>query len=293
MNWLILATSSALCSAAAAIAEKKALFRISALEFSLSVSLLVLLLSLFVPLTVDVATIPGNQILLIVGKSILGGGAFLLVMLSLRHNEISEALPLLGLTPAVAALLSMASLGDGLSWREWLGIVLMIAGIYVLEKKPGGGILVPLKSLFTAKGHRYVFSALALFAISSVLDKLLISGYRVDPLVVLFYQHCTYAGIFAVAVFSRRSVTRSFSLHAREQLPLIALVAILTLGYRITQLEATKEAPVALVLAVKRTSILFASLLGGKLFSDERLNWKLAGGALIVAAGFFILRNVG
>ena len=293
MNWLILATCSALCSAAAAIAEKKALFRISALEFSLSVSLLVLVLSFFVPLTVDVASVPGNQILLIVGKSILGGGAFLLVMLSLRHNEISEALPLLGLTPAAAALLSMASLGDGLSFREWVGIILMIAGTYVLEKKPGQGSLGPLKSALTTKGHGYVFGALALFALSSVLDKLLISGYRVDPLVVLFYQHCTYAGLFAAAVFSRRSSARSFARHIKEQLPLIAAVAILTLGYRITQLEATKGAPVALVLAVKRTSILFASLFGGKMFADERLNWKLAGGALIVASGFIILRNVG
>jgi hypothetical protein len=45
-------------------------------------------------------------------------------------------------------------------------------------------------------------------------------------------------------------------------------------------------------LAVKRTSILYASFFGGKLFSDDRLPQKLIGGALIIASGFIILRNV-
>lgn len=76
-------------------------------------------------------------------------------------------------------------------------------------------------------------------------------------------------------------------------MPLIITVAVLTLAYRFTQLEATKLAPVALVLAVKRTSILYASLFGGKLFSEERLTIKLIGALLIVSAGFIILRNVG
>ena len=76
-------------------------------------------------------------------------------------------------------------------------------------------------------------------------------------------------------------------------LPFIVTVAFLTIAYRFTQLEATKVAPVALVLAVKRTSILYASFFGGKLFSEERLAQKLIGGALIVGAGFIILRNVG
>ncbi len=69
-------------------------------------------------------------------------------------------------------------------------------------------------------------------------------------------------------------------------------IAVLTIGYRFTQLEAVKYAPVALVLAVKRTSILYASLVGGKLFSDKHLGMRIAGALLIVASGFIILRNV-
>ena len=79
---------------------------------------------------------------------------------------------------------------------------------------------------------------------------------------------------------------------AKEQLPLILHVALLTVAYRLSQLEATRDAPVALVLAIKRTSILYATFFGGKMFSEDRLGMKLFGGALIIASGFVILRNV-
>ena len=42
----------------------------------------------------------------------------------------------------------------------------------------------------------------------------------------------------------------------------VVTVALLTVAYRFTQLQATKLAPVALVLAVKRTSILYATFFG-------------------------------
>jgi uncharacterized membrane protein len=120
-----------------------------------------------------------------------------------------------------------------------------------------------------------------------------VSGYKVDPLVVLFYQHIVYCLIFgSLLVFQNLSIQQVIQ-KGREQMPFIVVVALLTIAYRFTQLEATKIAPVALVLAIKRTSILYASFFGGKLFSEERLATKLLGAALIVASGFLILRNVG
>ena len=138
-----------------------------------------------------------------------------------------------------------------------------------------------------------MYAALGLFAISSVFDKLLVSGYKTDPLVVLFYQHIVYCSMFGALLFFRKQSFQGAVQKGRAQLPFIMTVAFLTIAYRFTQLEATKFAPVALVLAVKRTSILYASFFGGKIFSDERLAQKLIGGALIVGAGFIILRNVG
>jgi drug/metabolite transporter (DMT)-like permease len=292
MNWFLLASCSAVLSASAALAQKKVLFRVQALEFSFLVSLMIFIFSCFVPLSVDITSLSPTTGIILIGKSILGGTAFLLVMMSLEHNQISTALPLLGTTPAVTALIALV-LGESLGSWEWAGICLMMAGTYLLEKRPTQKLFRSFQEFFSSKNHHYIFGAVILFAVSSIADKMLLSGYKTDPLIVLFYQHLVYCLIFGALILLRRMSFQDMLQKGRSHFPLILLIALLTIAYRFAQLGATQAAPVALVLAVKRTSILYASFFGGKLFSEERLPQKLLGGALIVASGFIILRNVG
>ena len=289
MAWVILASVSALLSAAAAITQKRILFRATALEFSFLVSLAILALSAFVPFTMDVAALDSRTFALLLGKSVLGGAAFLLVMMALERNQISNALPLLGLTPAVTAVLAILLIHESLRPGQWAGLALMVAGTYALEARPGEGFLGPIRAAFGSGRHRFMFGAIALFALSSVADKLLVTGMRVPPFVVLFYQHIVYCLLFGVLLLARRQSWGTIVRRGREHLPLILLVAVLTIGYRFFQLRATQVGPVALVLAVKRTSIVYASFFGGRLFSDDRLAPRLLGAAIIVGAGFLFL----
>jgi drug/metabolite transporter (DMT)-like permease len=167
-----------------------------------------------------------------------------------------------------------------------------MVGIYLVERKAGQGLIQPLGRLVLSGSRAYIFGALGLFAVSSVMDKMLVSSFSVDPVTVLFYQHIVYCAMFGALLLVRRASLRSVIAKGWGELLLIGIITILTISYRFTQLEATKLAPVALVLAVKRTSILYASFVGGKIFSEERLPTKLIGGTLIVAAGFLILRTV-
>ena len=292
MLWLILATVSALLSAAAAITQKKVLMRAHALEFSFLVSFVIMLLSFAVPVAFDVAPPGWMTLLFILGKSVIGGVAFLLVMMALERDQISSVLPLLGLTPAVTALLAWAVLGETLNNFEWLGIGLMVVGTYLLERRPARMPSLPSGERSVPPVLYYIGGALLLFAISSVADQMLISGQKTDPRVVLLYQHIVYCVMFGALLVIRKAPLAAVIQKGREQWPFLLAIAVLTIGYRFTQLEAVKYAPVALVLAVKRTSILYASLVGGKLFSDKRLGMRIAGALLIVAAGFIILRNV-
>ena len=214
-------------------------------------------------------------------------------MMSLEHNQISSALPLLGITPGVTALLSLMLLGESLRPWEWVGIGLMMAGAYTLEIRPRQRIIQPFKVIFINRNFYFIYGAVGLFAVSSVADRMLVSGYRIDPLVVLFYQHIVYCTLFGLQLLLRKYSFSTLLIKGKGQFSFMLAAALLTIGYRFTQLEATKLAPVALVLAVKRTSILYATFFGGKLFSDDRLREKLLGALLIVVSGFIILRNVG
>lgn len=289
MNWIALATVSALLSATAAVAQKRVLFRATALEFSFLVSAVILALSLFVPATTDVLAFDSRTLALLLAKSVLGGVAFLLVMTALEKNEISNALPMLGLTPALVAVLATFVLNQPLRGGEWAGLTLMIAGTALLEARSGQALAQSWSGAFSAGRHRHIAGAVVLFAISAIADKLLVSSMRVPPFVVMFYQHVVYCALFALLLLVRRAPVATLGARLREHWPMLVAIAVLTIGYRYFQLQAVKVGPVALVLAIKRTSIVYASAFGGRIFSEERLAARVTGGVLIVLAGFLFL----
>lgn len=289
MNWIALASVSAVLSAAAAIAQKKTLRGLHALEFSFLVSLVILACSAWVPFTTPAFALAPRALGVLWGKSVLGGVAFLFVMMTLERSPISGALPLMGLTPAVTAVLAQLLIGERLHGGEWIGLALMVAGTWALEMRVGVAGPRALGEALWAPRQRWMIGALLLFAISSVADKLLVGGMKVPPNVVLFHQHVVYALVFGAVLAVRRTPWAALGRGAREQWPLLVAIAVLTLGYRFFQLQATRVGPVALVLAVKRTSIVYASLFGGKLFAEERLVPRVAGAMLIVGAGFLFL----
>jgi drug/metabolite transporter (DMT)-like permease len=289
--WFIFAFLSALLSAAAAVTQKKILFRIDAVAFSFLLSIVLMLFSFGTAFVVDVTQLSTSVFLLLLVKSLINAAAFLLVMMALQRNGISSTLPLLGLTPGVTALLAYAALGESISGNEILGLLLMIGGVFLLERNESAASETDRRS---NTSRWFIASALLLFAVSSVFDKYLVSGVKTPPLVVLFYQHAVFLLLYGVLFFRKHGSIKLFAKKdLRPTLLLVLAVAVFTMGYRYTQLAAVQLGSVALVLAVKRTSVFFAALVGGKLFKEKRLLPKLAAAACIIAAGFIILRNVG
>jgi drug/metabolite transporter (DMT)-like permease len=293
MLWFLLATISALLSASAAVLQKKILMQSRALPFAFVLSFFIMLLSAVFLSGVDILAVPPAVLALLVGKSLIGGAAFLCVMMSLEGGQISRVLPLMGLTPAVTAVLSFFLTGETMAGIEWLGLGVMMVGLYLLEWTPERGETWAERVRAILTERRLILVALLLFAVSSVADKMLVSTHKTDPRLVLVYQHVVFCLLFGTMLLVRKVPVGEVVLQARKQLPLFLVIAVITIAYRYAQLEATRLAAVALVLAVKRTSIFYASLLGGKIFADDRLRVRLVGAALIVAAGFIILRNVG
>ncbi len=285
MTWLSLAFVSALLSAAAAVTQKKILFKVDALTFSFLLSAVIMVISFSALFITDVTAVSGITLLILLLKGIINAFAFVLVMMMLERADISGTLPLLALTPGVTAVLAFVTIGEAITPIEIFGIVLMVGGVLLLERRPEG-----LKSF---KAQWYIWTALLLFAVSAVMDKVLVSGYKTSPIIVLFYQHAVFLVVYAILFFRKRIPIGKII--TREQTPvliLIGIVALFTLGYRFTQLESVKVGNVALVLAVKRTSVFYASLVGGKMFKEKSLMTRLVGAAIIIAAGFIILRNV-
>lgn len=294
MSWFVLAFFSALFSAAAALSQKQVLRKMEAFDFSLVVSFIVLVISIPMLLTMDFDKITIPSILALFVKSIIGAGAFICVMLAIKNLEVSGALPLLALTPGFVAVFAFLFIAESLSTNEMFGIGLLMLGTYILEVKSNQKLLDPYIILAKSKFHRYVIGALLLFTISSILDKVILKEFKLPPDSFLFFQHLFLALIFFGVSFFRdkKMEVRIKTMKENKELFIwVFVIAVLTFGYRWTQIEAVKIAPVALVLSVKRISVFFSTLIGGKIFKESGLLKKAIATAVIIAGTLLIMRE--
>ena len=289
MNWFLLAFTSAAFSAAAAISQKKILFKIEALEFSYLLSIIILIFSIPFFFTVNYSETALINLLILYLKTIPGTLAFLFVMLSIKNLEISKALPLLALTPGLVAVFAFILIGDNLSFIEILGMVLLLAGTYLLETKPGQKIFDPFKVFVKSDKHHYVVYALLLFTATSIVDRWLLGRYKLTPGTFMGFQQLFFAVNFVIILFllnkKPAEIIKSVS---NDVWKWIILIAFLTVAYRFMEILAVKAAPVALVLSIKRISIFFAVLIGGRIFKEKNLALKATAAAVIISGAILI-----
>jgi drug/metabolite transporter (DMT)-like permease len=292
MTWFFIALVSAFLSAFAAITQKKVLFNLGALEFSFILSIVNLLFSIPFFFFIDYQTINSTNLLILFIKSFIGVGAFLSVMISLKNLEISNALPLLALTPGFVAVFAFLFLGESLKLIEVVGLIFLIAGIFILESKNFKDLFIPFSTFIKSKYHRFILLALLLFTASSILDKLLLIKLNLSPISLTAFQHIFFALFFSILyIFFRNKEEAAPITIKKNNLGWIALISIITIGYRYTQIVAISLASVALVLAIKRTSVFWATVIGGKIFNDKDLLKRSIAAILILIGAILILRE--
>jgi drug/metabolite transporter (DMT)-like permease len=290
MEWFALAFISALLSAGSSLCEKKVLFKLSALEFSFIVSVLILIFTLPFFLFIDYSTINFESMWVLYIKTLLNSFAFLFVMLVIKNLEISVALPLMILTPAFVAIFAFIFIGDELSTREVVGIVLFIIGTYMLENAGKKNLIYPFTALIKSKSHLYVLIALLLFTATSIMDRFLVTDLKLPVSTFIGFQHIFYAFNFLIMyLIKKRGLSIEKSILNNSLILWVALVAILTVGYRYTQISAVTLAPVALIIAVKRISVFFSTLVGGKIFNEHHLYWRATATVILIAGALLFL----
>jgi uncharacterized membrane protein len=291
MNWFFFAITSATFSAAAALFQKRILNNIEALDFSLILSFINVILSIPFLINVDYSTLSSQNLLVLYFKSILGCFAFLSVMLAIKNLEISKALPLLALTPGLVAIFAFIFIHDSLSLIQVGAIIFLLIGTYILEAKSGQKLFDPFKVFVKSKSHHYVIFALLLFTATSIIDRLLLNRYNLPPNAFIGFQHIFFAfNFFVISLLFKKDIKKSLKINSGMIWLLIILVSILTVVYRYTEIIAVKIAPVAMVLSVKRISVFFAVLIGGKIFKEKNLLVKAFATALIIVGVFLITR---
>ncbi|NLA75905.1 MAG: EamA family transporter [Deltaproteobacteria bacterium] len=293
MDWRVLALVSAAFSAAAAICEKKSLFKIDALEFSVILSVFAFILALPFACFFDYGAVNTEALSVLFIKSVFNAIAFYSVMAALKRLDISGSLPLMDINPGLVAIVAFIFLGEGLHIWQISGLLLVIIGTYLINVKKGNTFLAPFTIFIKSRGHNYILIALIAFTITSVLDKVIVGNLRIKPEAFMFFQHLFNLTLFGLAfvVIRKKDTVKSFAVAFKKGWPLIAFISILTICYRYSQILAVAGGKAALVLAIKRLSVFFACLVGGRLFRETGLAVRL-GATLILLAGTYLITAI-
>lgn len=211
-------------------------------------------------------------------------GAMLLYVRAIRDSPLSATLPYLAFTPVFALITGQALLGETVSTRGALGIVLVVAGAWGLNLDQAGRHprtwLAPFRAIGRERGSRLMLMVAALYSVTAVLGKgalNLVPGSALEFGALYF----TLLGGLTLLFFGWRdpgAVGRAL----RGGRPAWLVAALMTLMI-LTHFLALAQAATAYMIAVKRLSILFGILLGAWVLGEARLRQHLAAGALMLA----------
>ena len=206
-----------------------------------------------------------------------------------QHGDLGSTYPIMrGSAPLLVALGSTLLLGERLSPAAWLGIGAVTAGVLMV------GLARPAETLHHGRAIAYALANAVVIAGYTLVDGHGVrlsadAGATADSYVVLLF---VLDGIpYPSLVFLQRSrAARQAMLdYARRRWPLATLGGLASLGSYWIALWAMTRAPVAVVSALRETSVLFATALSVMVLK-ERFGLQRAGGAVVIVGGVVALR---
>lgn len=204
---------------------------------------------------------------------------FALVAITYRIADMSQTYPLMrGTAPLLVALASVAWLGEPLAPPAWIGIGVICAGILIMaaDGRRGGdrtGMMLALLNAVVIAGY-------------TVIDGIGVRQSGAPAAYTLWIFLLTGLPLLAWAMLARR---RAFAAYAARNWHLGAIGGIGTLASYGLALWAMTKAPIAVVAALRETSILFGAAISA-LVLKERVSPTRIAAVCVIAGGAAILR---
>jgi drug/metabolite transporter (DMT)-like permease len=197
-----------------------------------------------------------------------------------HHGDLSHTYPLMrGGAPLLIALAGPLVVHEQLSGRGWLGIGLISLGI----------IAPALRSLAHPGTHRATAFALANASIIAAYTLVDGRGARASGHAIAYSQWLFFLDGFALTAYAYVRHGRAVTEYALRRWGPAAIGALLSMGAYGIAIWAMTKAPVAMVAALRETSVIIAAIIGATLLKERLGLWRIAGAALVVA-GIFTLK---
>jgi len=237
---------------------------------------------LFVPAFMHgIHPVGGNFLFYVVLVVIANGLGFLYYSKSIKNTEVSLAVPVLSLSPLVVVPFSWIFMRELPPVKGILGIVIIGFGLAALSAGTAGSGGTSLKLFFKNKGVRFALLTVLIWGVSANLDKIALRYSH--PLV---YPLITSAGISIFYSF----FTAPSRIFNKKYFLLFLGLGFVNAGLFLSHMLALNTGYVSYLIAVKRSGMLIAVLLGWLLFKEKNPGLKFLASVFIIAGIFLLVK---
>ncbi|MFH1770902.1 MAG: DMT family transporter [archaeon] len=290
MDWIIFAFISAVCWGLMSIVNKKVLIHEHATEFTASRGpLIILLVLILIPFANFNFSLQGVLLTFVTAVTISIGGIFF--NKSLRHGEISVVGPLTNTSPLFLLIIAYFILGEVPSKMQYIGVFLLVLGAYSLEVGvSNSGFLKPLRDFFKSKVNMFMMIAMIAFSVTATLDKFIVGMLNVQ-FIAYFVLLNLFMSIIYILYDAYLYGTKEIFRNLKKDYKLLAASAVLLVVGQLSYMKAVSipGAMISLIIPIKRTSTLFSTIIGGKLFHEKNLLLKVLSSIIMIWGAVLIL----
>ena len=215
-----------------------------------------------------------NQHRVHLSRGILQVGSMFLFIGALRALPLVDVMTLVYIGPIIITAMAPTFLGERVGWHRWSAVIVGFIGVIVMLKPTGDGlqwaVMLPVAAAFFG-------------AARDVITRRMSSGDT--SIGILFYTSCV------VALGSSMTLPFGWQMPSWKDLLLIGLAGIIVTTSLFLMIEALRFAQASTVSPFRYVALIWAGLLGFLVFGEVPDSWTVAGGALIVVAGLYLIHR--
>jgi drug/metabolite transporter (DMT)-like permease len=207
------------------------------------------------------------------GRSTLLVVSTTLNFIALRYLQLDQTMAIMFCTPFLVALLGGPLLGEWIGWRRWVAIIVGFCGV-LLVARPGAGGIHPAALMIVASALCYAFYSISTRVLS-----------RTDSdETTNFYSNLVGAVVVTFAVPFVWTPQ-----HDPKVIALMCAMGLLSgLGHYLL-IRAHRLSPAAVLAPFIYSEIVWMIALGFLVFGDVPNRWTLAGVAVVILSGLYLL----
>ncbi len=222
-------------------------------------------------------------------KAVVLTFSWLFAIKALRHLEISIVIPMLTLSPLVLMVIGILYLGEKPDISQYTGVLLLVGGAYWMQSDHDWKKALEPWKMLKNKYMLYILIPIFGYSICAALDKVILKTVNPQSFMFIGYGFLVihYFIIQAYKYKGVKDIKHAFKVTPHWLALTGAALFISDILYFTA--AAIPGSMISLIIPLKRTSVLIAVIVGGKMFHDHNLWYRVIGSLIMILGAVLVI----